>query len=213
MVLQAAGVLKSFPGVRALDHVSVSVAEGEVHALIGGNGAGKSTLVKLFSGAYQPDGGELRYLGEQVSFGNPLQAMRAGIATIYQKGNLAPQMSIARNIFLGREPRGRFGLIDFARMHAVAEEILTGYGVRADVRRPVASLRGRHPADGRPRAGRLGRGPRDHHGRAHLVDGAGGGGDAVRRDLRAPREQAVGDLRQPSPGGALPHLRPRHGAA
>ncbi|MEV7970167.1 sugar ABC transporter ATP-binding protein [Sphaerisporangium sp. NPDC088356] len=140
MVLQAAGVLKSFPGVRALDHVSVAVAEGEVHALIGGNGAGKSTLVNLFSGVYQPDGGELRYLGEPVRFGGPLQALRAGIATIYQKGNLAPQMSVARNIFLGREPRGRLGLIDFARMHAEAGEILAGYGVRADVRRPVASL-------------------------------------------------------------------------
>jgi monosaccharide-transporting ATPase len=140
VVLQAAGVLKSFPGVRALDHVSVAVAEGEVHALIGGNGAGKSTLVKLFSGVYQPDGGELRYLGEPVRFGSPIQALRAGIATIYQKGNLAPQMSVARNIFLGREPRGRFGLIDFARMHAGAEAILAGYGVRADVRRPVASL-------------------------------------------------------------------------
>ncbi|MFC4592260.1 sugar ABC transporter ATP-binding protein [Sphaerisporangium corydalis] len=140
VVLQAAGVLKSFPGVRALDHVSVAVAEGEVHALVGGNGAGKSTLVKVFSGVYQPDGGEVRHLGEPVRFAGPLQALRAGISTIYQKGNLAPQMSVARNIFLGREPRGRLGLIDFTRMHADAEEILAGYGVRADVRRPVAAL-------------------------------------------------------------------------
>ncbi|WP_248964776.1 sugar ABC transporter ATP-binding protein [Sphaerisporangium perillae] len=139
-ILQAAGVLKGFTGVRALDHVSMSVSEGEVHALVGGNGAGKSTLVKLFSGVYRPDGGELRHLGRPVRFEGPAQALRAGIATVYQKGNLAPQMSVARNIFLGREPRGRLGLIDFTRMHADAEEVLAGYGVRVDVRRPVTSL-------------------------------------------------------------------------
>ena len=118
----------------------MSVAEGEVHALIGGNGAGKSTLVNIFSGACQPDGGELRHLGEPVRFTGPLQALRAGIATIYQKGNLAPQMSVARNIYLGREPRGRLGLIDFTQMHEGAEEILAGYGLRVDVRRPVGML-------------------------------------------------------------------------
>ncbi|WP_214416598.1 sugar ABC transporter ATP-binding protein [Sphaerisporangium fuscum] len=140
MALQVAGVTKGFPGVRALDHVSMSVAEGEVHALIGGNGAGKSTLVNVLSGVCRPDGGELRLFGEPVSFAGPLQALRAGVATIYQKDGLAPQLSVARTVFLGREPRGRFGLIDFARMHAEAEEILTGYGLRVDVRRPVGSL-------------------------------------------------------------------------
>ncbi|PZG39778.1 sugar ABC transporter ATP-binding protein [Spongiactinospora gelatinilytica] len=139
-VLQAAGVLKTFSGVRALDHVSFAVGPGEVHALVGGNGAGKSTLVKVLSGVYQPDRGELRMRGERVRFGSPAEARRAGIATIHQEGNLVPLMSVARNLFLGREPRGRFGLIDFARMHAEADQIVRSYGMPLDVRRPLGSL-------------------------------------------------------------------------
>ncbi|GAA5056015.1 sugar ABC transporter ATP-binding protein [Thermocatellispora tengchongensis] len=127
--------------MRALDHVSFTLAAGEVHALVGGNGAGKSTLVKLLSGVHQPDGGELRYLGERRrGFASPGEARRAGIATIHQESNLVPLMSVARNLFLGREPRTRFGLIDFARMHARAAEILAAYGMEVDVRRPLGSL-------------------------------------------------------------------------
>ncbi|SDQ33370.1 sugar ABC transporter ATP-binding protein [Thermostaphylospora chromogena] len=140
IVLQAVGVLKAFSGVRALDHVTLTLRGGEVHALVGGNGAGKSTLVKVLSGVYRADGGELRYLGEPVSFGSPAEARRAGIATVHQEAGLVPTMSVARNLFLGREPRGRFGLIDFARMHAEAERVLSGYGVRVDVRRPLGAL-------------------------------------------------------------------------
>jgi ribose transport system ATP-binding protein len=123
-----------------LDHVSLAVARGEVHALIGGNGAGKSTLVKVLSGVHQPDAGELRLLGEPVRFASPVEARRAGIATVHQESNLVPPMSIARNLFLGREPRGRFGLINFAAMHARAEKILAGYDMRVNVHRPLSSL-------------------------------------------------------------------------
>jgi monosaccharide-transporting ATPase len=139
-ILAAAGVRKRFPGVLALDDVSMAVAPGEVRALVGENGAGKSTLIKLLTGVYQPDGGELRYLGQPVSFGRPLEAQAAGISTIYQEVNLIPLMSVARNLYLGREPRNRLGLIDFRRMHRDAADILRRYGIEVDVGRPLRSL-------------------------------------------------------------------------
>ncbi|WP_263657503.1 sugar ABC transporter ATP-binding protein [Nonomuraea gerenzanensis] len=139
-MLQVAGVLKAFQGVTALDHVTMSVRTGEVHALVGGNGAGKSTLVKVLSGVHQPDAGELRLLGEPVRFAGPADAKRAGIATIHQETNLVPTMSVARNLLLGREPRGRLGLIDSAAVHARAAELLAAYGLEVDVRRPLGSL-------------------------------------------------------------------------
>ncbi|MFI7127148.1 sugar ABC transporter ATP-binding protein [Nonomuraea sp. NPDC050153] len=135
-----AGVLKTFQGVTALDHVTLSVRPGEVHALIGGNGAGKSTLVKVLSGVHQPDAGELRLAGGPVRFGSPADAERAGIATVHQETNLVPTMSVARNLLLGREPRGRFGLIDSAAVHARAERVLAAYGLEVDVRRPLGAL-------------------------------------------------------------------------
>src|ERR1700760_2404251 len=109
-LLEVAGVSKRFPGVRALDGVSFTLRAGEVHALVGENGAGKSTLIKVLTGVYQPDEGELRYQGEKAQFGTPMDAQHAGISTIYQEVNLIPLMSVAHNLFLGREPRNRFGL-------------------------------------------------------------------------------------------------------
>jgi ribose transport system ATP-binding protein len=139
-VLEAKGITKGFPGVLALDDVSLALRPGEVHALVGENGAGKSTLIKVFTGVYQPDGGELRYRGGPAAFGTPLDAQRAGISTIYQEVNLVPMMSIARNLLLGREPRGRFGVIDAAAMYGEAGRVLAGYGVETDVRRPLRTL-------------------------------------------------------------------------
>jgi len=139
-VLEARRVSKRFPGVLALDEVSCALLPGEVHALVGENGAGKSTLIKVLTGVYRPDGGELRYRGEPVSFANPLQAQRSGISTIYQEVNLVPMMSVARNLLLGREPRNRLGVIDTGEMNAQAERMLAEYGVRTDVRRPLRSL-------------------------------------------------------------------------
>ncbi|MET3427583.1 ribose transport system ATP-binding protein [Actinoplanes tereljensis] len=126
--------------MRALDRVSFRLAAGEVHALVGENGAGKSTLIKVLTGVYQPDEGELRYQGEKAQFGTPMDAQHAGISTIYQEVNLIPQMSVAHNLFLGREPRNRFGLLDEKRMHHEAREILAGYGVTADVKRQLGTL-------------------------------------------------------------------------
>ncbi|MFC4116230.1 sugar ABC transporter ATP-binding protein [Nonomuraea zeae] len=139
-VLEARGITKGFPGVLALDDVSLALHPGEVHALVGENGAGKSTLIKVFTGVYRPDGGELRYRGAPAAFGAPLDAQRAGISTIYQEVNLVPMMSVARNLLLGREPRGRFGVIDAAAMYGEAERVLAGYGVETDVRRPLRTL-------------------------------------------------------------------------
>ncbi|WJV51124.1 sugar ABC transporter ATP-binding protein [Streptomyces flavofungini] len=145
-MLSVTGLSKSFPGVRALDGVDFTARAGEVHALIGENGAGKSTLIKVLTGVYRPDPatapgtGVITYDGSQVEFDTPLAAQHAGISTIYQEVNLVPLMSVARNLFLGREPRGRLGLIDFRRMHREAAQALGDLGVRVDVRRPLREL-------------------------------------------------------------------------
>ncbi|SDY96562.1 ribose transport system ATP-binding protein [Amycolatopsis xylanica] len=138
-MLEAVEVSKEFLGVKALDRVSFTLRPGEVHALVGENGAGKSTLIKVLTGVYQPDGGVLRHHGAPVTFAKPIQAQQAGISTIYQEVNLIPLMSIAANVFLGREPRTR-GLIDWRKLNADATELLAGYGITADVRKPLASL-------------------------------------------------------------------------
>ncbi|MEV6447633.1 sugar ABC transporter ATP-binding protein [Amycolatopsis sp. NPDC051716] len=139
-VLEVAGVTKRFPGTLALDDVSFALKPGEVHALVGENGAGKSTLIKVLTGVYQPDEGEVRHLGEPVAFKRPIDAQRAGISTIYQEVNLVPLMSIAGNVFLGREPRTRTGLVDWSKMYADARELLKGYGIVDDVKRPLHTL-------------------------------------------------------------------------
>jgi galactofuranose transport system ATP-binding protein len=138
-VLRVEGVSKRFPGVHALREVDFELRPGEVHALVGENGAGKSTLIKVATGVYRADSGEVRYRGQPVSFGSPLEAQLAGISTIYQEVNLIPLMSVARNLFLNREPR-RFGLVDGARMRREAREILRDYGVDVNVTRPLRSL-------------------------------------------------------------------------
>jgi galactofuranose transport system ATP-binding protein len=139
-VLEVHDITKRFPGVLALDHVSLSVAAGEVHALVGENGAGKSTLIKVLTGVYQADEGTLTYAGAPAGFTRPLDAQTAGISTIYQEVNLVPLMSVARNLFLGREPRNRFGLIDVARMNREAAEVLARFGITLDVTRSLRSV-------------------------------------------------------------------------
>ncbi|MFE0388367.1 sugar ABC transporter ATP-binding protein [Streptomyces bungoensis] len=139
-MLSVTRLSKTFPGVRALSDVDFTARAGEVHALVGENGAGKSTLIKVLTGVHRPDAGEVAYDGEPVRFATPLQAQHAGISTIYQEVNLVPLMSVARNLFLGREPLGRLGLIDFRRMHREADDALRGLGLRVDVRRPLREL-------------------------------------------------------------------------
>jgi ribose transport system ATP-binding protein len=139
-ILEAREVTKRFPGVLVLDGVSFQLPPGEVHALVGENGAGKSTLIKVITGVYQPDEGQILFGGEEVSFASPRDSQAAGISTIYQEINLIPMRSVAQNVFLGREPRTRFGLLDADRMNREAAEILGRYGIQADVRVPLHSL-------------------------------------------------------------------------
>jgi ribose transport system ATP-binding protein len=138
-VLELISVSKSFVGVRALQDVDFTLRPGQVHALVGENGAGKSTLIKVATGVYQPDAGEIRLDGRPVHFPSPLAAQEAGISTIYQEINLVPLMSVARNLYLNREPR-RFGLIDAARMRRDARRVLRQYGVDVNVARPLREL-------------------------------------------------------------------------
>jgi ABC-type sugar transport system ATPase subunit len=107
-LLRMTGISKSFPGVRALDSVNFEVAEAEIHAFLGENGAGKSTLLKILSGAQPPDAGIIEFAGASVSFLTPHDAQKHGIVTIYQEFTLAPDMTIAENVFIGREPGSRF---------------------------------------------------------------------------------------------------------
>ncbi|MEW2613642.1 sugar ABC transporter ATP-binding protein [Streptomyces sp. NPDC047880] len=103
-LLSMSGITKSFPGVRALDGVDLDVQAGEVHCLLGQNGAGKSTLIKVLAGAHQPDTGSIRWRGEEVTLRSPINAMRLGIATIYQELDLVEHLSVAENVHLGHEP-------------------------------------------------------------------------------------------------------------
>ncbi|WP_051852665.1 sugar ABC transporter ATP-binding protein [Streptomyces aureocirculatus] len=127
-LLRVEGIRKAFPGVVALDGVDFDLRGGEVHVLLGENGAGKSTLIKMFSGAHQPDAGRILVGGEQVRIHGAQDAERLGIATIHQEFNLVPDLTVAENIFLGRQPR-RFGLIDRKQMEADAAELLARVGV------------------------------------------------------------------------------------
>jgi len=138
--LRADRVVKRFAGVTALDDVDFAVAAGSIHALVGENGAGKSTLIKVLTGVYRPDGGRV-LLGEQpVGFQRAADAQTAGISTVYQEVNLVPLLSVARNIYLGREPRGRLGLIDVRRMNRQAAEIVRDLGIEVDVTADLGTL-------------------------------------------------------------------------
>ncbi|MFO7661070.1 MAG: sugar ABC transporter ATP-binding protein [Chloroflexota bacterium] len=116
-VLEVKNITKRFPGVVALNDVSVQFYPGEVHAIVGENGAGKSTLMKVLAGAYRPEIGQILLDGQPITFHHPSQAQAAGISIIYQEFNLLPDRMVMENIFLGREPH-RFGVIDYARLEA-----------------------------------------------------------------------------------------------
>ncbi|MER8434075.1 sugar ABC transporter ATP-binding protein [Mesorhizobium caraganae] len=139
-VLEMRHISKTFGPIRALHDVSLLVHAGELHALMGENGAGKSTLMKVLSGAYRPDpGGNILIDGTPVATGDPIKARAQGIAVIYQELSLAPNLSVAQNIFLGNEPR-RFGIVDREQCNRRAGEIIARLGVTFSVRTPVASL-------------------------------------------------------------------------
>lgn len=138
-LLNAAGLIKDFPGVRALDGVNLVLRAGSVHALLGENGAGKSTLVKILTGVYTADAGTLTVFGEPRVFGSPLQASRAGIGVVHQERNVIPGFSVAENISLQDPPR-RGGVIDRARQRAIAREALDALDVQIDPSAIVGEL-------------------------------------------------------------------------
>lgn len=140
IVLAAAGITKTFGNHTALDGVDIAFHRGEVHALLGENGAGKSTLIKILTGAYIPDGGTISVDGEAVSFTTPQQAQVAGIGTVYQEVNLLPNMTVVDNLFIGRQPTNRFGLVDKRRMEREARDILLTYGLDIDVKAELSTF-------------------------------------------------------------------------
>jgi ribose transport system ATP-binding protein len=127
-LMEVQHISKRFPGVVALDDVSLQFCPGEIHAVVGENGAGKSTLMKIISGAYIPDSGTIYLSGEKVSFSHPQEAQLKGISIIYQEFNLLPDRTVAHNIFLGREP-SRLGIMDTRQMNNQASEVLKEIGV------------------------------------------------------------------------------------
>jgi monosaccharide-transporting ATPase len=131
-LLSARAISKSFLGIKALDRVDFTLRAGEVHALVGENGAGKSTLIKVLTGAYRRDGGEIRLEGQPIDPRDVTEAQALGIGTVYQEVNLLENLTVAENLFLGREPR-RFGLIDTQAMNRRARAMLSGYGLDLDV--------------------------------------------------------------------------------
>lgn len=137
LVLALRGVVKTFPGVKALNGVDFNLRRGEIHALLGENGAGKSTLIKVLTGVYGRDGGDIRLDGEPVHPAGTGDAQALGISTVYQEVNLVPNLSVAQNLYLGREPR-RWGLIDWRAMYRQARELLVGYDLDIDVTVPVS---------------------------------------------------------------------------
>lgn len=131
-LLETVGLSRTFPGVRALDRVDFRLFPGEVHTLMGQNGAGKSTLINVLTGVHAPEAGEIRLAGEAVHFSTPQDAEAAGIQTLYQEVNLCPNLSVAENIFAGRQPRKR-GLIDWKTIHLRAQAALAQLNLSLDV--------------------------------------------------------------------------------
>jgi len=140
-LLEMTGIRKSFPGVVALDNVSLEINRGEVVALCGENGAGKSTLMKILGGVYQPDAGEIRVAGHAVRINNVTEAMKLGIAFIHQELNVLENLDVAANVYLGREPRHRLSrLIDRRKLDLDTEPILRRLGLALAPRTPLARL-------------------------------------------------------------------------
>ena len=138
ILLKIRDLEKTFPGVRALKGVKLTVNKGEVHALMGENGAGKSTLIKVLTGIYQKNGGTICFDGEEIDCRTPMEANDKGISTIYQELNLVLFQTVYENLFLGREPRDKFGRVDRKAMIAEADRILKDLGIDVDVSAPLS---------------------------------------------------------------------------
>ena len=139
-VVEMSGIVKQFPGVLALDHVDFNVLPGEVHVLLGENGAGKSTLIKILSGAYHKDEGDIYINGQPVEINSPQDSIDLGLRFIYQELNLVRELDIARNIYLGIEPTTPYKTIDKKRLYADATELLERFHIQLDPTELVGKL-------------------------------------------------------------------------
>jgi ribose transport system ATP-binding protein len=141
LLVEMVGIEKRFPGVHALEDARFELEAGEVHALVGENGAGKSTLMKILSGIYQPDAGSIRFRGQDVEIPNPRAAQQLGISIIHQELNLMPHLTVAQNIFIGREPRARLPFVlDDRALNTEAQALFESLHLRMDPRRRVGDL-------------------------------------------------------------------------
>ncbi len=138
-LLEIKELTKGFPGVQALDHVDFTLYAGEIHGLLGENGAGKSTLIKVLTGVFRRDGGTIRLDGLDIEARDPADALSLGIGTVYQEVNLLPNLSVAENLFIGRQPH-RFGLVRTGEMRRRSAEILSAYGLDINVADPLGSF-------------------------------------------------------------------------
>ncbi len=130
-LIEMAGVSKSFPGVKALSNIDLNIYPGQVHVLLGENGAGKSTLIKIISGVYSHDEGNVKLNGQEVNFKNTRESLAAGISVIHQELSVIPDLTVAENIFLGREPKiGKSGFVDRKKMNKDAGQLLESIGVK-----------------------------------------------------------------------------------
>jgi rhamnose transport system ATP-binding protein len=139
-ILELKNISKSFSGVEVLHQVSFSLERGEVHALLGENGAGKSTLVKVITGFHQPDTGEIYLNGEKIEFADTHESRQAGIAAIYQELSLFPDLDVAENIFVGRQPTTAGGRIDWRKLYTEADKLLTSLGVHLELKQKARNL-------------------------------------------------------------------------
>ncbi len=211
------GIRKAFGGVDVLREVELTVAAGEVLALLGSNGAGKSTLVKILAGSYGRDAGTVRLDGAEVSFDQPRQAVAAGVRLLPQEISVIPDMTVAENICIGDLPMRAgpgFRVVDTAAMRRQAEELLQqlGYpGIDPAARVKGAERAGAAHRRDRPRPGR--QGARADHGRADGVADRAGGGDAVRHHPPAEGAGRRGDLHLALPVRGVRGVRPHRRAA
>lgn len=139
-LLTASGITKQYPGTLALDDVQLDLKAGEVHAIIGENGAGKSTLMKILAGVVMPDSGQIMLNGQSISLSTPGEALSLGIATVHQELSLIPTLSVAENIFPGRLPTNKLGMVRYSELYKQAQQVLSTLDVAVDSHTPVERL-------------------------------------------------------------------------
>ncbi len=139
-VVEMKNISKSFPGVKALEDVSFDVRKGEVHAIVGENGAGKSTMIKILMGVHQRSAGEILIEGKSVDLKSPLKAEKNGLGAVYQDINLAKDLTVAENFYMGQLPKTKLGFVDYKTMHRETNKILESINVHVNPQSVISEL-------------------------------------------------------------------------